>query len=72
MGEEEVRIVCIITETANDKSNQTNREYNMQISITNTKAMTIIKKPLRCKLALENQITEQVMSFNQETKLIKQ
>ena len=38
-------------------------KLNMQISINKTKCMTIAKEPLRCKLAIENNIIEQIISF---------
>lgn len=39
------------------------RKYNMKISLTKTKSMTISKLPLRCKLELERKIIEQVMTI---------
>lgn len=72
MGKEVIRIVCyaddiiLMTETDDlqqilHRFNQTAQKYNMQIiSISKTKGTTISKEQLR-KLALEDEITEQVM-----------
>ena len=43
--------------------NQTANRYNMNISKPKTKSRTISKKPIRCKLALNDQPIEQVVSF---------
>lgn len=76
MGQKEIKILCyaddtvLIAENEEDlqrmlhKFNQTAEEYNMQISISKTQAMTISKEPLRCKLSLNNKTIEQVMTFN--------
>ena len=39
-------------------------KFNMKISIHKTKAMTISKEPLCCKLEIDGRIVEQVMEFN--------
>lgn len=42
---------------------QVAKKYKMCISIPKTKSMTISKKPIRCKMALNDHPIEQVMSF---------
>ncbi|XP_019755408.1 uncharacterized protein LOC109534252 [Dendroctonus ponderosae] len=37
--------------------------YNMQISTSKTKTLVIAKDPVRCKLALDNNLVEPVMKF---------
>ncbi|XP_050447499.1 uncharacterized protein LOC126849579 [Cataglyphis hispanica] len=37
--------------------------YNMMISVPKTKSLVIAKEPIRCKLAVNDEIIEQVMSF---------
>lgn len=37
--------------------------YNMMISMPKTKFLVIAKEPIRCKLAVKDEIIEQVMSF---------
>ena len=75
MGQTEFKILCyaddavLIAESEDNlqrmlfEFNQTANKYNMSISIPKTKSMTISKEPIRCKLALNDQPIEQVMSF---------
>ena len=75
MGQTEFKILCyaddavLIAKSEDNRQrmlfefNQTANKYNMSISIPKTKSMTISKKPIRCKLALNDQPIEQVMSF---------
>jgi len=42
----------------------TAQHFNMNINLTKTKCLTVSKEPLRCKLEIEGQIIEQVMSFD--------
>jgi len=39
------------------------KRFNMRISIAKTKSLVVAKEPIRCKLAIDNEIVEQVMSF---------
>ena len=75
MGKTEFKILCyaddavLIAEIEDDllrmlfELNQTANKYNMSISIPKTKSMTIRKEPIQCKMALNDQPIEQVMSF---------
>lgn len=41
----------------------TSARYNMAISVQKTKSLVVAKNPIRCKLAVNDQIIEQVMTF---------
>ena len=39
-------------------------KFNIKITIHETKAMTVSKKPLSCKLEIDGRMVDQVMEFN--------
>uniref|UniRef100_A0A1B0D569 Uncharacterized protein n=1 Tax=Phlebotomus papatasi TaxID=29031 RepID=A0A1B0D569_PHLPP len=75
MGSDQYNIVCyaddavLMAENEDDlqrllqKFNISAMKYNMIISTSKTKALTVSKKPIRCKLYLNNAPIEQVMEF---------
>ena len=75
MGIYKINILCygddavLIAESEDDLQsilqafNKQAAKFNMQISINKIKCMTMAKEPLRCKLAIENNIIEQILSF---------
>lgn len=75
MGTQKINILCyaddavIIAETEDDLQRMLQAfhkqagKLNMKISIQKTKCMTIAKEPLRCKLAIDNNIVDQIMAF---------
>lgn len=76
MGNNEIKIACyaddvvLFAEEEDDlqrllfQFNKTAKKYNMLISTSKTKSMTFSKEPIRCKLVIENENIEQVMSIN--------
>ena len=71
MGHTEFKILCFADDAVLIAESEDNlqrmlfgfNKYNMSMSIPKTKSMTISKEPIRCKLALNDQPIEQVMSF---------
>uniref|UniRef100_A0A1B0GQC6 Uncharacterized protein n=1 Tax=Phlebotomus papatasi TaxID=29031 RepID=A0A1B0GQC6_PHLPP len=75
MGSDQYNIVCyaddavLMAENEDDlqrlfqKFNISALKYNMSISTSKTKALTVSKEPIRCKLYLNNAPIEQVMEF---------
>ena len=75
MGYNKISIICyaddavLVAEDEDDlqrllhRFNLTAQKFNMKISAEKTKSLTISKAPLRCKLALENKVIEQVVTF---------
>jgi len=71
----EITILCYADDTViiseNDDELQrllyqfylTAKRYNMWIAINKTKSLVVAKEPRRCKLAVYDEIVEQVMSF---------
>ena len=76
MGSEEINIVwyaddiALIADTEDDLQRLLYNfqlsclKFNMKISIHKTKAMTVSKEPLCCKLETDGKMVEQVMQFN--------
>lgn len=75
IGNSQIRAVCfaddavLLANTEDDLQrllyNFTNiaKTYNMEVSTAKTKSMVIAKEPIRCKLVVEEEIIEQVSSF---------
>lgn len=73
MSGNNINIICyaddaiLIAENEDDlqrllfKFNNICKQYNMKISTEKTKALTIARDPIRCKLVVDNDIIEQVM-----------
>lgn len=76
MGNKEIKIICYADDVAlisEDEDglqrllynfNKEAEKYNMVISTNKTKCLTISKEPTRCKLVVDNNPVEQVMSFD--------
>lgn len=74
MGNREIQILCYADDTvliAEDEDdlqrllhqfNITAKKFNMKISAEKTKSVVISKEPIRCKLEIDGQMIEQVMS----------
>lgn len=75
MGQQEIKIVCYADDAvllANNEDdlqrllhlfNVTAKKYNMTISTEKTKCLVTSKNPVRCKLEVDGNIIEQVMTF---------
>ncbi|XP_055389323.1 uncharacterized protein LOC129618543 [Condylostylus longicornis] len=71
----EIKIICYADDAVLISENEdelqkllhqfyiTSSKLNMEISVAKTKSLVIAKEPLRCKLAVNDKIIEQVMSF---------
>ncbi|XP_044760249.1 uncharacterized protein LOC123317707 [Coccinella septempunctata] len=68
-----IKIVCFADDVISDNEDDLQRmayefklaaeEYNMIISISETKSLVIAREPKRCKIVINNEIIEQVSKF---------
>lgn len=75
MGKYNINILCYADDTLLIAENEDDlqrllyefskicKNFNLKISTQKTKAMTIAKNPIRCKLVVDNQIIEQVLEI---------
>lgn len=71
MGDEEIQILCYADDTVLIAGNEDNphlfnataKKFNTKISAEKTKSVVIFKEPIRCKLEMDSQIIEQVITI---------